>query len=267
MPTLPGFSMKFEAAGAVSFAVGLLLLGMVGLASGELLPNLQPIPPTFEMPGKAAHLNGVLIAVLSAGIFVRRIQGPAAALLAAYLSTWLLVAQLPQLWLGIFEITHLVSLLELAAIIAALIILAFGNDARSDVPAKLGRAIYGCMLLAFALVHVQFREFIASMIPDWIPFAALWPWFTASANLAVGLSFLTGVRAQIGGALLGVMYASWIPIVHLPRVLASPADVGEWTAGALALTLAGAAWLVSGWHRETAVEPAFASEEGLISSH
>ena len=259
--------MKFEAAGAVAFALGLFLLGLVSLVSGAFLLNLQPIPPAFEMPGKAAHLNGILIATLSAGIFLRRIQGPAAALLAAYLSTWLLVAQLPQLCLQAFEIKRLVSLLELAAIVAALIVLAFGKDARPHVPARLGRIIYGCMLLVFALVHVQYHEFIASMIPSWIPFAAVWPWFTATANLAAGLSFLTGIKAQLGGILLGAMYASWVPIVHLPRVLASPADVGEWTAGALAITLAGAAWLVSGWHRETAMEPATASEEGPSSSH
>ena len=259
MPALPGFLMKFEAAGAVTFALVLLLLGVISVASGEFLPDLQPIPATFEMPGKAAHLNGILIAALATGIVVRRFQGPAAALLAAYLSTWLFVAQLPQLCFGTFEITRLVSLLELAAIVAALIVLAFGKDARSDVPVKLGRSIYGCMLMVFALVHFQYREFIASMIPDWIPFTAIWPWFTATANLTVGLSFLTGIKAQLGGALLGAMYASWVPIVHLPRILASPADVSEWTAGALAITLAGASWLVSWWHREIANGPAATS--------
>ena len=111
------------------------------------------------------------------------------------------------------------------------------------------------MLLLFAGVHFQYHDFIAAMIPSWIPLAALWPWFTASANLAVGLCFLTGKKAQIGGALLGAMFASWVPIVHLPRVLAAPGNAEEWTAGGLAVTLAGAAWMVAGSGQGRGLDP------------
>ncbi|MCL6699003.1 hypothetical protein LZ496_09440 [Sphingomonas sp. NSE70-1] len=208
------------------------------------------------MPGKAAHLNGILIAVLAAGIFVKRCQGPAAALLAAYLSSWLLVAQLPQLGLTTFDITHLVSLLELAAIVAALTVVAFGIDARSGVPAKLGRGIYGCMLLVIALAHIRHRDLITSMVPAGIPLAAFWPWFTAAASLAVAISFITGIKAQLGGALIGAIYISWVPIVHLPRALNTPAAIGEWTGGALAITLAGAAWIIAGWDCDKGIEVA-----------
>jgi hypothetical protein len=238
--------MKLETAGATTFALGLLLLGVVSLASGQFIPGLQPIPEAFEMPGATARLNGVLLIALSASILVKRFQGPAAALLAAYLSSWLFVAQLPQLCFEAFDITRLVSMMELAAIVAALVIVALAKETRSAVPARIGGGIYGSMLLLFAAVHLQYHDFIASMIPTWIPFAALWPWFTASANLAAGLSFLAGIKTQIGGALLGAMYVSWVPIVHLPRVLETPGNVIEWTAGALAMTLAGAAWLIAG---------------------
>ena len=120
--------MKLDSAGTVTLAMGLLLLGVVSVTSGEFIPTLQPIPEAFEMPGTVARLNGILVAALSASILIKRFQGPAAALLAAYLSTWLFVAQLPQLFFEAFDITRLVSLLELAAVVAALIILAFGKD-------------------------------------------------------------------------------------------------------------------------------------------
>jgi hypothetical protein len=247
--------MKLESAGTVTFVLGLCLLGMISVTSAEFIPNLQPIPEAFEMRGATARLNGILIASLSAAILAKRFQGPAAALLAAYLSTWLFVVQLPLLCFEPFDITRLVSLLELAAVVAALVILAFGKDSRSAVPARIGSVVYGSMLVLFGWVHFQHHDFIASMIPAWVPFAALWPWFTASANLAAGLSFLTGIKVQIGGALLGAMYASWVPIVHLPRVLAAPDDIIEWAAAAVAVTLAGAAWLIAGSNRETEIEP------------
>jgi uncharacterized membrane protein len=250
--------MRLEFAGTITFVSGLFMLGMISVTSAEFIPKLQPIPEVFEMRGATARLNGILIAALSAAIFAKRLQGPAAALLAAYLSTWLFVIQLPLLCFEPFDITRLVSLLELAAVVAALIIVAFGKDSRSTTPARIGSIVYGSMLLLFGMVHFQHHDFVASMIPAWVPFAALWPWFTASANLVAGLSFLTGIKVQIGGALLGAMYASWVPIVHLPRVLAAPEDVIEWTAAAVAVTLAGAAWLVAGSNRETKIEPAAA---------
>lgn len=262
MPALSRLIVNFEAAGALTFALGLLLLGTISMAAAEFLPSVQPIPATFEMPARAACLNGILIAALATGMFFSRIQGPAAALQAAYLSTWLFVAQLPQLCFGIFEMMRLASLLELTAIVAALMILAIGKDARSGVPVQLGRYIYASMLLVFALEHIQGRGSGAMMIPGWVPFGTMWPWLSAAANLAVGISFLAGIKHQLSGALLGIVYVLWVPAVHLPRLFTNPSDVREWTACALTLTLAGAAWLVSRGFEETCTEAAAATPDG-----
>lgn len=246
MPALSGITVKLEFAGPVVFALGLLLFGSISLASGQFIPRLQPIPEAFEISSALARLNGVLIVALSGSMLVKPLQGPAAALLAAYLSTWLLVAQLPQLLFEALDIVHLASLLQLAAIVAALVILAFSKESVSIVSARLGRIVFGGMLLLFAAVHVQDQGSVAAMVPEWIPFAPVWPWITASAHLAAGLSFLTGLKLQLGGMLLGAMYGSWVPIVHAPRIMASPGSFEEWASGALAVTLAGAAWLVAG---------------------
>jgi uncharacterized membrane protein YphA (DoxX/SURF4 family) len=254
--------MKLEAAGAKTFSLGLLLLGAVSAASGKFVPGLQLAPGAFEMPDTLAHLNGILLVALSVLIVLKRHRRPAAAAFAAYLSAWLLI-HIWQLLAEPFEIMRLVSLMEVAAIVAALQILSSDQGSRSSAPVRLGSIVYGCMLLLFAAVHFQYHDFIASMIPVWIPFAMLWPWFTATANLAAGLSFITGFKTPIGGALLGAMYASSVPIVHLPRVLAAPGNAQEWTAGALAVTLAGAAWLVAGSGRGRATDPA-TSLAGLI---
>lgn len=246
MSALLGLAMNLEAAGTKTFALGLFLIGVVGLASGQFIPGLQPIPTSPEGLDVVARLNGGLLSALSVALFVKRFQQPAAALLATYLVAWVLAAHCPQLLFGPFEITRLVSLMEVAAMIGMLATLALGRKGRSPAAARIGSIVYGSMLLLFAGVHFQYHDFIAAMIPSWIPFATLWPWFTASANLAVGLCFLTGIKVHIGGALLGAMYASWVPIVHLPRVLAVPGNVEEWTAGGLAVILAGAAWMVAG---------------------
>jgi len=246
MSSLFGFAMRLESAGAKTFAAGLVLLGAVSVASGHFIPGLQPYSAAPAASETVARLNGILLVALSLVLFVKRVEKPAATLLAIYLVAWIFAAHVPHLLFEPFEITRLVSFMEVAAIIAVLAMLATGRNGRSSAAEKIGRVVYGSMLLLFAGVHFQYHDFIAAMIPTWIPLAPFWPWFTASANLAVGLCFLTGKKLQIGGALLGAMFASWVPIVHLPRVLNAPGNAEEWTAGALAVTLAGAAWMVAG---------------------
>ncbi len=233
----------------------MLFLGVIGAEFEQLIPGLQPVPSTAEFPSTIARFNGILLGALSVALLVKRFKMTSAAILAAYCSAWLIAAHIPQIVLGSFEITRLVSLMEVASIVAALLILAFGGYDRSASLTRFGSIVFGCMLLLFAAVHFQYHDFIASMIPAWIPFAMVWPWLTASANLAAGLSFLTGVRTSICGALLGTMYISWVPIVHLPRIIAAPTNVEEWTACALAMTLAGAAWLVAGSVRGRGIDP------------
>ena len=49
-----------------------------------------------------------------------------------------------------------------------------------------------------------------------------------------------------GAAALAAMLLSWVLIVHLPRIAASPEKVDEWTSGFVALAVGGAALVVAG---------------------
>jgi uncharacterized membrane protein len=100
------------------------------------------------------------------------------------------------------------------------------------------------MLIVFGVVHWMYVEAIAGMIPEWMPGRALWPWVTGAANIAGGLALVSGVMARTAAALVGAMFASWIPLVHLPRLLAAPGDRSEWVACALAFALTGVVWTV-----------------------
>jgi len=104
----------------------------------------------------------------------------------------------------------------------------------------------GLMLILFGAVHWMHREAIAGMIPEWMPGRELWPWVTGAANVAAGLALVSGVLAKAAAALVGAMFASWIVLVHLPRLLAAPGDRSEWVAAALAFALTGVVWTLQG---------------------
>jgi uncharacterized membrane protein YphA (DoxX/SURF4 family) len=87
-----------------------------------------------------------------------------------------------------------------------------------------------------------------------------WAYFTGCAHIAAGLAILSGVQARLAATLLGIMFGSWVLIVHIPRVLASPHVQSEWTSLCIAIALCGGAWLMAGYFTRSGV-PVDASPE------
>jgi uncharacterized membrane protein len=232
--------------GGISFALGLVVLGAISAASGDFVFGLQPLPAMLRDIPLISTMNAILLICLSLALFFTRLREISAKILAIYFFGWLLAAHLPRLAIEPLGVASLVALLDVAAITAVLPLVAMRADAANSIRLTVARACYGTMLVIFGAIHFKFHQLIASMIPGWIPLRENWPWVTGSINIAAGLSLVTGVKMRVGGAIVGLMYASWVPIVNLPRNAASPENVEEWTMTALTVALAGAAWLIAG---------------------
>lgn len=138
------------------------------------------------------------------------------------------------------DVTLWVSLMELLGMAAALDLI---HRAPARQSARRGLiALIGLMLMVFGLVHWIYVEAIAGMIPAWMPGRPWWPWLTGAANLAAGLALASGVLARTGAMLAGAMFASWIVLVHAPRLISAPGDRAEWIGLALAFALIGVVW-------------------------
>jgi len=72
-----------------------------------------------------------------------------------------------------------------------------------------------------------------------------WAYFTGTAHCAAGLAILSGVLAGLASRLFAIMLSSWVLIVHIPRVFATPRDRHEWTTFFVALILTGLAWILA----------------------
>lgn len=93
--------------------------------------------------------------------------------------------------------------------------------------APYGRYFFCIMLIAFGIDHFLYVEFVSGLVPNWIPFAIFWTYFTGVALLGAGIAILIGFKIKIVCQLLAIMLFLWLFTVHFRLALKYP----EWSGG------------------------------------
>jgi len=226
------------APGRLMLAAGLIGFGLLGLHFHHAIDGLQP----FELQPPWVWLNSAVLVLGGMGLAWSRFASKAALALWALL-TVLLFAHAPGLVAEPANPVRWVSALEVLGLLAACMLIAAPDRKDFRLAARIA---VGLMLVVFGVVHWLYVDAIAGMIPAWMPGRTVWPLLTGAANIAAGLAIASGVLARPASALVGTMFASWILLVHTPRILAASGDRSEWVACALAFALTGVVWTVNG---------------------
>ncbi len=122
---------------------------------------------------------------------------------------------------------------------------ASGAGAMRGTLLKIARIVAGLSACVFGFAHFNYIDFTASMVPSWIPpHGVFWAWATGAGHLAAGLALVSGIQSRLAATLLAGMMASFVVLLHLPRVVAAPDQHIEWIMLGVSSMLAGAAWLV-----------------------
>jgi uncharacterized membrane protein YphA (DoxX/SURF4 family) len=226
----------------VPYGLGAMALGIIGLVFGDFALQWQPVPK--DLPGHHALvlLSAGVMLVLGLAVLWSRTARPASAALALVYLGWVALhgpeaAAAPGSvgsWLGLAET------LSLSA--GGLALFALSAEPANDRLRLAARLIYGLCPLVFGLSHFAYADFTAKMVPGWIPYPLFWAYATGVGHLAAGLAILFGVMPRLAAGLLTAMMASFVVLLHIPRVMAAPGSHLEWTMTAVALSLTGAAW-------------------------
>ncbi|HLY71110.1 MAG TPA: hypothetical protein VKR53_15360 [Puia sp.] len=112
----------------------------------------------------------------------------------------------------------------------------------------LGTILFSLTIISFSLDHFIYAIPAADYVPSWIPYHLFWIYFAGIALLGSGLAIIVQIRTGLFAALLGTMIFLWFIMLHMPRVMASPAgDAGGEVASAmLALAYSGIAFVIAG---------------------
>jgi hypothetical protein len=229
--------------GRCLFALATLCFGVI-----LLLHLISPaIPaggePFFVLSRFWAWIFGLTLVATALGMTIEKYTKSSALLLAlafllraviVYVPAVAAAPRKPGTWGDAFELLG----------ICGCALLVHGGSA-----AKLGRVFYSVELVGFAIQHFQYAQFVAALVPGWIPGHLFWAYFVGVALCASAVSILMGTYVRLAAGLLGLMFFSWVLILHLPRCLASPRTGAEWTSAFNALAMAGGAWVIAGGAR------------------
>jgi len=82
---------------------------------------------------------------------------------------------------------------------------------------KSGPCLFAASSVVFGIDHFLALDFIASLVPAWIPGGLFWAYLTATAFVAAGVSIATKWMARWAAFLLGIMFLLWFLVLHSPR--------------------------------------------------
>jgi uncharacterized membrane protein len=91
-------------------------------------------------------------------------------------------------------------------------------------PVKFGRFLIAAPMLIFPVLHFLYPDFVASIVPPWIPWHLFWNYFTALTIFAAGLAIVFEKRAYLAATLLGIEILLFCVLIHVPLLFHSPTD-------------------------------------------
>jgi uncharacterized membrane protein YphA (DoxX/SURF4 family) len=239
--------------GRILFSLAIVALGFETIVcariGGHFLgpgPPVIPCLPWLPAIPTVAGIFGSIWAICGMGLFAHR-NILAARALGTLLVLCGLVTILPKCLTDPLNIPLRTSLFQ----VLALACIAFLQRGRSSHPLWLeftSRVLLGISLIVFGLDHFLALQNMAALLPQWIPSREIIVEVCGGVLVLGGLCVAAGQIQRWAPAALGLMFAAWVGILHLPRVLGiytgpdAIQDPNEWSNLIVVIGLWGGMW-------------------------
>jgi len=111
--------------------------------------------------------------------------------------------------------------------------------------ARAARWLVIVSLPMFGLSHFAYRDLTAGLVPKWMGFSLGWTYLTAVADIAAATAMLVRIRARLAASLEAAMLGTITVLVWVPRVLATPNDIGNWNELVISAAITAGVWCVA----------------------
>jgi uncharacterized membrane protein len=109
----------------------------------------------------------------------------------------------------------------------------------------ISRYLLALSLVVFGILHIQYFDYILTLIPSWIPAPVIWSCVVTAAFFLTGLSLITRMKMSLAGVLLGTMFLLWVVVLHFPRAISKLTTEPEWSSLFVALAFCGIAFSIT----------------------
>ena len=251
--------------GRLFFGIGIVAFGTQQFIYGDFVPGRAPAWPG-SIPGRLAwaYISGAVLIIAGAAIISGKKIRVAGLLIGAMVFLWALLRHIPEVAANPSSGAVLTSTGKALTMFGGALAVA-GSVPRADGPGSIagsgagggnhaliciGRFCLGVFLILCGIEHFVFAEFVAPLVPAWIPGHMFWTYFSGVALVAGGAGLILTMTARIAAALTGLMIFLWFVLLHIPRAVAAGHDRNEWTAVFESLAFSGIAFVLAGSMRE-----------------
>jgi uncharacterized membrane protein len=227
-PALQKFAQYLFAIGIAGFGIQHLVL--LNFIAGRPLPMQGEGNPILAV----AIGTGILLLATAITVIIRKKPFPFLISTAAIIFLWSFLRYIPVI-IGrpAFDGTVTAAGKALAVTGSCLILTSCFRDTLQN-PGRwawlrvTGLVFIGLFLIASGIQHFIYIDFVAQLVPSWIPAPVFWAYFAGIALIAGGLGLMIAKTRKISGTLAALMIFVWMIILHIPRVVTMH-NANEWT--------------------------------------
>jgi uncharacterized membrane protein len=246
--------------GRVLFALSIGFFGIQDVYYGHFLGGVPPAPPWTPGGHVAVYVLGAIFIVLSLLLLANRESRIAATVIGLIYLLCVLILHTQKLSDIVHDGVGRTRAFEPFAMAgAAFALAALVAKGSTSIPflsgaipflAILGRYIVAFSLIVFGVQHFLYAQFIAFLVPAWMPAHLFLAYVTGAALIAAGLAIGTHIFSRLASMMLGLLFVLWLITLHVPRALAAMRTVkgaDEWSSAFVALGFAGASFVFAAY--------------------
>jgi uncharacterized membrane protein len=242
----------------VLFGLSICILGFQHIYYRVLNPALFPVPVTSSGHIFLAYTTGIILMLCGIIAIIKKWRAPAFLIIGIVFLLSFLIIHLPLLLANLKNPLEWTGSFETFAIMSGAFLFAVNSESSFSTSShkiyglmeKISKFMFALSLIIFGIQHFQYADYIATLIPGWIPLHLFWAYFVGAAFFAAAISLAINIKQKLAMALLGIMFLFWVIFVHAPRVYNHINDRDEWSSLLICLLMACIAFLIMASHKD-----------------